>query len=330
MSEFSDRWVLVTGGAGFIGSHLVERFLAEGASVRVIDDFSTGSRENLAPFMDRIDLHEQSITDPAACAAACVGVDYVLHQAALPSVSRSVSDPVATHDVSATGTLNMLVAANDAGVRRLVYAGSSSAYGDTPTLPKHEGMVSMPSSPYAVAKLAGEHYAQVFPRLFGLETAVLRYFNVFGPRQDPNSVYSAVIPLFIDAALAGRAPTIFGDGSQTRDFTYIDNVVDANLRACTAPAEGVSGEVFNVGCGERISVTDLWQAIQAALGIEIEAQYGPARAGDVRDSLADLAKISDRLGYRVQVSLHEGIRLTAAWLKSEGSATVAGSGQAGA
>jgi len=330
MSEFSDRSVLVTGGAGFIGSHLVERFLAEGATVRVIDDFSTGSRENLAPFMDRIDLHEQSITDPAACAAACVGVDYVLHQAALPSVSRSVSNPVATHDVSATGTLNMLVAANDAGVRRLVYAGSSSAYGDTPTLPKHEGMASMPRSPYAVAKLAGEHYAQVFPRLFGLETAVLRYFNVFGPRQDPNSVYSAVIPLFLDAALAGRAPTIFGDGSQTRDFTYIDNVVDANLRACTAPAEGVSGEVFNVGCGERISVTDLWQAIQAALGIEIEAQYGPARAGDVRDSLADLAKISDRLGYRVQISLHEGIRLTADWLKSEGSAMVAGSGQAGA
>ena len=330
MSEFSDRSVLVTGGAGFIGSHLVERFLAEGATVRVIDDFSTGSRENLAPFMDRIDLHEQSITDPAACAAACVGVDYVLHQAALPSVSRSVSNPVATHDVSATGTLNMLVAANDAGVRRLVYAGSSSAYGDTPTLPKHEGMASMPRSPYAVAKLAGEHYAQVFPRLFGLETAVLRYFNVFGPRQDPNSVYSAVIPLFLDAALAGRAPTIFGDGSQTRDFTYIDNVVDANLRACTAPAEGVSGEVFNVGCGERISVTDLWQAIQAALGIEIKAQYGPARAGDVRDSLADLAKISDRLGYRVQISLQEGIHLTADWLKSEGSAMVAGSGQAGA
>lgn len=328
MSEFSDRAVLVTGGAGFIGSHLVERFLSEGAAVRVIDDFSTGSRENLAPFMDRIDLHEQSITDPAACAAACVGVDYVLHQAALPSVARSVADPTATHDVSATGTLNMLVAANDAGVRRLVYAGSSSAYGDTPTLPKREEMASMPRSPYAVAKLAGEHYVQLFPHLFGLETAVLRYFNVFGPRQDPNSVYSAVIPLFINAALGRQAPTINGDGGQTRDFTYIDNVVDANLRACTAPAEGVSGEVFNVGCGERISVTDLWQAIQAALGIELEARYGPARAGDVRDSLADLTKISDRLGYGVKVSLREGIQLTADWLRSQGSAAMVGSGQA--
>ena len=328
MSEFSNRAVLVTGGAGFIGSHLVERFLSEGATVRVIDDFSTGSRDNLAAFMDRIDLLEQSITDPAACAAACVGVDYVLHQAALPSVARSVADPVATHDVSATGTLNMLVAANDAGVRRLVYAGSSSAYGDTPTLPKHEAMASMPRSPYAVAKLAGEHYVQVFPHLFGLETAVLRYFNVFGPRQDPNSVYSAVIPLFINAALGEQAPTINGDGGQTRDFTYIDNVVDANLRACTAPAEAVSGEVFNVGCGERISVTDLWKAIQAALGIELEARYGPARAGDVRDSLADLTKISDRLGYGVKVSLHEGIRLTADWLRRQGSAVMAGSGQA--
>ena len=328
MSDFSACSVLVTGGAGFIGSHLVERLVSEGAAVCVIDDFSTGSRENLAPFMDRIDLHEQSITDPAACAAACVGIDYVLHQAALPSVSRSVSNPIATHDVSATGTLNMLVAANDAGVRRLVYAGSSSAYGDTPTLPKHEGMASMPRSPYAVAKLAGEHYVQVFPPLFGLETAILRYFNVFGPRQDPNSVYSAVIPLFINAALAGQAPTIHGDGGQTRDFTYIDNVVDANLRACTAPPEGVSGEVFNVGCGERISVTDLWQAIQAATGVELEAQYGAPRAGDVRDSLADLTKICDRLGYEVKVSLHEGIRLTADWLSSQESAVMADSGQA--
>ena len=324
MSEFSDRVVLVTGGAGFIGSHLVERFLSEGATVRVIDDFSTGRRENLAPLVDRIDLHEQSITDPAACAAACVGVDYVLHQAALPSVARSVDDPMATHDVSATGTLNMLVAANDAGVRRLVYAGSSSAYGDIPTLPKREAMASMPRSPYAVAKLAGEHYVRVFAHLFGLETAVLRYFNVFGPRQDPNSVYSAVIPLFINAALGEQAPTINGDGGQTRDFTYVDNVVDANLRACTAPAEGVNGEVFNVGCGKRISVIDLWEVIKAALGSELEAQYGPARAGDVRDSLADLTKISERLGYEVKVSLHEGIRLTAHWLRSQGSAVMAG------
>lgn len=323
MSIFSDRAVLVTGGAGFIGSHLVERLISEGSAVRVMDDFSTGSRDNLAPFMDRIDLHETSITEADACAAACEGVDYVFHQAALPSVARSVADPTATHHVSATGTLNMLVAASDAGVRRLVYAGSSSAYGDTPTLPKHEEMPSMPRSPYAVAKLAGEHYVQVFPHLFGLETAVLRYFNVFGPRQDPNSVYSAVIPLFINAALAGSAPTINGDGGQTRDFTYIDNVVSANLLACVAPADRVSGEVFNVGCGERISVTDLWQAIQAALGTELEPKYGEARPGDVRDSLADLTKIADRLGYEVKVPLQQGIRLTADWLRSQDHAPAA-------
>ena len=309
--DISGHTFLVTGGAGFIGSHLVERLVDEGATVRVIDDFSTGSRANLATLLGRIDLHEASVTDPMACADACDGVDYVLHQAALPSVARSVADPSATHHVSATGTLNMLVAAHDAGVRRFVYAGSSSAYGDTPTLPKSEHMPATPRSPYAVAKLAGEHYSQVFPALFGLETVVLRYFNVFGPRQDPTSVYSAVIPLFITAALEGRAPTINGDGGQTRDFTYVENVVEANLLACAAPAEGVSGEVFNVGCNEQISVTGLWEAIESALGVEIEAEHGPARLGDVRDSLADLAKISDRLGYQVRVSLVEGLRRTA-------------------
>ncbi|GMV07626.1 MAG: epimerase [Gemmatimonadota bacterium] len=314
--DFNDTTVLVTGGAGFIGSHLVEHLLARGARVRVLDDFSTGRRENLAPWRERIDLHEASVTDPEACARACAGVHYVLHQAALPSVARSVADPLPTHAVSATGTLNVLHAAHGAGVRRFVYAGSSSAYGDTPTLPKREDMASNPRSPYAVAKLAGEHYAQVFPKLFGLETVVLRYFNVFGPRQDPHSPYSAVIPLFIDRALQGKAPVINGDGGQTRDFTYVDNVVDANFRACFAPADGVVGEVFNVGCGERISVVRLWEEIRAILGVELDAEAGPPRPGDVRDSLADLTRIRQRLGYEVRVPLDEGLRRTAAWLQS--------------
>ena len=315
MTKLSDKSFLVTGGAGFIGSNLVERLLDAGARVRVIDDFSTGKRENLADFADRIDLHEASITDRTACDAACADMDYVLHQAAIGSVSRSVDDPLLSHHAAATGTLNMLTAAHAAGVKRFVGSGSSSAYGNTPTLPKVETMPSLPLSPYAVAKLAGEHYAQVFPKLFGLETVVLRYFNVFGPRQDPKSMYSAVIPLFITAALEGRTPVIYGDGGQTRDFTYIENVVQANLLAATAPAEGVSGEVFNVGCGDRISVTGLWEAIREALGVEGDAEYGPGRAGDVRDSLADLTKIWERLGYEVKVPLHEGLRLTADWLK---------------
>lgn len=306
---------LVTGGAGFIGSNLVERLLADGHAVRVLDNFSTGRRENLAPFMDRIDLREASIVDPDACARACADMDYVLHQAAVPSVARSVADPAASHAACATGTLNMLKASADAEVRRFVYAGSSSAYGDTPTLPKREDMTSSPRSPYAVAKLAGEHYCQVFPGLFGLETVVIRYFNIFGPRQDPNSPYSAVIPIFIDAALDERAPRIDGDGGQTRDFTYIDNAVSANLLACTAAAEGASGEVFNVGCGERISILDLWRAIRTAMGAEVDAVHGPSRPGDVRDSLADLTRIRERLGYEVLVPLEEGLRKTADWLR---------------
>jgi len=307
----------VTGGAGFIGSNLVERLLADGHAVRVLDNFSTGRRENLAPFLDRIDLHEASIVDPDSCARATADMDFVLHQAAVPSVARSVADPALSHAACATGTLNMLKAAADAGVRRFVYAGSSSAYGDTPTLPKREDMTSSPRSPYAVAKLTGEHYCQVFPELFGLETVVIRYFNIFGPRQDPNSPYSAVIPIFIDVALDGRSPRIDGDGGQTRDFTYIANAVSANLLACTAPAEGASGQVFNVGCGERISVLDLWTGIRAALGADVDAVHGPPRPGDVRDSLADLTKIRERLGYEVLVPLQEGLQETATWLREQ-------------
>ena len=315
--DFNDTTVLVTGGAGFIGSHLVESLLGQGARVRVLDDFSTGRRENLAPWLADLEFLEASVTDPDACAAACAGARFVLHQAALPSVQRSVADPRPTHDVSATGTLNMLRAASLAGVARFVYAGSSSAYGDTPTLPKHEDMPTQPRSPYAVAKLAGEHYTRVFPRLFGLETVVLRYFNVFGPRQDPGSPYSAAIPLFIARALRGEAPVINGDGGQTRDFTYVENVVDANLRACLAPGDGVVGELFNVGCGERVSVRQLWDEIRTILGVELEAVTGPARAGDVRDSLADLSRIRERLGYEVRVPLREGLRRTAAWLGAQ-------------
>jgi nucleoside-diphosphate-sugar epimerase len=311
---------LVTGGAGFIGSHLVERLLSDGARVRVLDDFSTGRRENLDPWRDAIDLLEGSVADPGACARACSGVDFVLHQAAIPSVPRSVTDPVTTHDVCATGTLRLLVAAREAGVRRFVYAGSSSAYGDTPTLPKREDMTAQPRSPYAVAKLTGEMYCGAFAGVYGMETVTLRYFNIFGTRQDPHSEYSAVIPLFITAALADRSPTIHGDGEQTRDFTHVDNVVQANVLACSAPAEAVAGEVFNVGCGERISLNRLWALIRDAAGASVEARHGPPRAGDVRDSLASLDRIRERMGYEPRVGLEEGLARTVEWFR-EGSAT---------
>lgn len=301
---------LVTGGAGFIGSHLVENLVRGGARVRVLDDFSTGKRENLAPFADCVEVIEGCLTNLETVRVACEGTRYVFHQAALPSVARSVEDPISTHAVDATGTLNVLVAAREAGTKRVVYAGSSSAYGNTPVLPKEESMATLPRSPYAVAKLTGEHYCKVFAEVMGLETVVLRYFNIFGARQDPHSQYSAVIPLFITMALEGNSPTIHGDGGQTRDFTHIDNAVRANFLACHSDAEGVCGEVFNVGCGYRVSVLELWQRIQAVTGAQVDAVHGPPRAGDVRDSLADLAKISERLGYQPVVSLDEGLRRT--------------------
>ncbi len=306
---------LVTGGAGFIGSNLVEALVKAEASVRVLDDFSTGRRENLDGFLGDIDLVEGSITNPATCVSACEGIDFVLHQAALASVPRSVANPGATHEACATGTLNMLVAARDAGVRRFVYAGSSSAYGDTPTLPKVESMPALPRSPYAVAKLAGEHYCKAFSLIYGFETVVLRYFNIFGPRQDPASQYSAVIPIFITQALKGEAPTIDGDGEQTRDFTYVENAVRANLLACAADGAAVSGEVFNVGCGERISINRFWKAVQEATGARVEALHGPEREGDVRDSLASLEKIQGGMDYAVTASLAEGLRRTVEWLE---------------
>jgi UDP-N-acetylglucosamine/UDP-N-acetylgalactosamine 4-epimerase len=303
---------VVTGGAGFIGSHLVEALLARGKEVVVLDDFSTGRRDNLEPFQGRFTLVEGSITDPAACAEVMGGADYVLHQAALGSVPRSVEDPVRTHHVNATGTLNVLVAAREAGARRVVYAASSSAYGDTEELPKHEGMPPRPRSPYAVTKVTGEHYCAAFGASYGLETVALRYFNIFGPRQDPESQYAAVIPLFFSAALAGRRPTIFGDGEQTRDFTYIGNVVDANLRACTAGPAALGG-VFNIGAGSRTSINRLWAIIRGLTGAETDPVFEAPRPGDVRDSLASLERAGAALGYRPAVGIEEGLRRTAAW-----------------
>ena len=298
---------VVTGGAGFIGSHLVQHLVGEGQDVVVLDDFSTGKRANIAPWMDAIQLVEGSITDPAVCARAIDGADYVLHQAALPSVPRSIKDPVASHAVNATGTLQVLIAARDAKVKRVVYAASSSAYGNTPELPKREDMVARPLSPYAVAKLSGEQYCRAFHASFGVPTVALRYFNVFGPRQDPTSQYAAVVPKFITMALAGEAPTIFGDGNQTRDFTYVANIVRANLLACEAGPDAF-GEVVNVGCGERISVNELWNRIRALVGIDVEARHEPSRTGDVRDSLASLDRTSALLGYEPVVGVEEGLR----------------------
>jgi nucleoside-diphosphate-sugar epimerase len=300
---------VVTGGAGFIGSHLVEHLVDAGHEVVVLDDFSTGRRENLASVMGRIEVVEGSVTDPAACERAIAGADYVLHQAALPSVQRSIDDPATSHAVNATGTLNVLLAARDAGVRRVVYASSSSSYGDSKELPKRETMVPRPLSPYAVSKLAGEAYCRAFSASFGLETIALRYFNVFGPRQDPNSPYGAAIPKFIAAALAGERPTIFGDGEQTRDFTFVANVVRANLLACEAPSSA-TGEVYNVGCGSRVTINELWWRIRELVGASVESVHAPARPGDVRDSLASLDRIREALGYEPVVPLAEGLRRT--------------------
>ncbi len=305
--------ILVTGGAGFIGHHLVAALLEKGHAVRVIDDLSTGMRERLLPFLDRIEFIEGSVADPEAAAKGVAGAGAIFHQAAIPSVQRSVVDPTTSHHANATGTLILLEAARQAGVDRFVYAGSSSAYGDAPELPKRESAKSMPLSPYAVSKLTGEHYAQAYHALHGMETVVLRYFNVFGPGQDPSSQYSAVIPRFITLAHRGESPTINGDGEQTRDFTFIENVVKANLLAATVPAERVAGRVFNVGCGDRISVNRLWREISDLTGASVEPRHGPARSGDVRDSLADLTAIRDAMGYHPEVDLREGLERTVAW-----------------
>jgi UDP-glucose 4-epimerase len=297
---------LVTGGAGFIGSHLVEALVGRGDSVRVLDNLSTGRLENLAPVRDRIELIEADLTDLDAVRAASRDVEIVFHQGALASVPRSVADPLATHQACATGTLHVLMAAREAGVRRVVYAASSSAYGKSERLPKRETDPTLPLSPYAVAKLAGEQYCAAFSVVHGLETVRLRYFNVFGPRQPPDSPYAAVIPLFIRALLAGRSPVIHGDGQQSRDFTFVDDVVQANLRAADAP--GVSGKVYNIACGGRTSLLDLVARINALLGTAIHATHDGPRPGDVRHSQADITLARTELGYSPLYDVDKGLR----------------------
>jgi nucleoside-diphosphate-sugar epimerase len=308
-----DSLYLVTGGAGFIGSNIVERLVREGQRVRVLDNFSTGKRENLAPWQDRIEIMEADVRDLDAVRRAVAGTDYVLHQAALPSVPRSIADPLTTHEVNATGTLHVLIAARDAGVKRLVYASSSSVYGSSPELPKREEMPTNPLSPYAVSKLAGESYCRTFQRLYGLETACLRYFNVFGPRQDPNSQYAAVIPKFITAILGGKRPVIYGNGTQSRDFTYVENVVECNLLACRA--ENLGGEVFNVACGQRFELLQLVKALEDTIGKQTWPEFALPRPGDVQHSLAAIEKARERLGYTPAVCFDEGLRLTVEFLK---------------
>jgi nucleoside-diphosphate-sugar epimerase len=307
------RW-LVTGGAGFIGSHLAEALIEKGETVRIADSFITGHRRNLAVLGDRAELVEGDLADPAIAARAVAGVDYVLHQAAIPSVPRSVQDPVTSNRANVDATLQVLMAARAASVKRVVYAASSSAYGDTPTLPKREDMPTRPLSPYALQKLVGEQYMQLFTSLYGLETVSIRYFNVFGPRQDPSSPYSGVIALFATALLTGKAPTITGDGNQTRDFTYVANVVDGVLRAATAA--DAAGEVINVATGRQVSIGELAHAMADVIGVHIEPVHTAPRQGDVRDSLADISKAKALLGYEPLVGLEEGLRRTVDWYRS--------------
>ena len=304
---------LVTGGGGFIGSNIVHTLVRRGERVRVLDDFSTGKRENLADVADRVTLIEASVSDDAAVRDAVGGVDFVFHEAALASVPRSIAEPASSHEVNATGTLRLLIAARDAGVKRVVYAASSSAYGDQPTLPKVETMAPSPLSPYAASKLAGEHYCQAFTASYGLATVCLRYFNVYGPRQDPQSVYAAVIPRFIMAMLRGERPVIFGDGEQSRDFTFVDDCVAANLLASTS--NKAAGEMVNIGCGTRFSLNDLVTLLNRVLGTAIEPVYEPARVGDVKHSLADIAVARQLLGYEPRTSFEEGLRKTVEWFK---------------
>ena len=301
---------LVTGGGGFIGSHLAEALLKKGHEVRVLDNFSTGKRENLTfgNHTSSLEIVDGDIRDLALCQKAMEGVDFVFHQAALPSVQRSVEDPLGSHSVNVGGTLNVLLAARDAKVRRVMYASSSSIYGDTPTLPKREDMSPTPLSPYALQKYTGEQYCRLFSQLYGLETVSLRYFNIFGPRQDPNSVYSAVIPRFIDALLHRRSPIVYGDGEQSRDFTYIDNVVQANVLAMSA--ERLQGEVVNIACGQRISLNQLLGFLKQWIPSERPAVYEEARSGDVRHSLADISRAKERLRYEPAAGIEMGLKRT--------------------
>jgi UDP-glucose 4-epimerase len=306
---------LVTGAAGFIGRSIAAALLKRGEAVRGVDSLITGKRANLAG-LEAMEFIEGDLADPAVCAQACAGVEIVFHEAALASVPRSVADPVSTNVNCVDATLNLLVAARDAGVRRVIYAGSSSAYGETPTLPKTEAMLADPISPYAVAKLAGEHYMRAFARVYGLETVVLRYFNVFGPYQDPTSHYSGVLAIFCRRMLAGEQPTIYGDGEQSRDFTYIDNVVHANLLAASAPAEKVSGQTMNTATSTRFTLNETFKILCELTGYDGKPAYAPERAGDIRDSLADIRLAGELLGYKPIVDFREGLRRTVEWYRS--------------
>src|SRR5437867_13007011 len=310
---------LITGIAGFIGSSIARALLVQGDEVRGIDNLSTGRRENIAEILDRIDFREADILDLDAVHEACRGVDYIFHEAAIPSVPKSVLDPLGSNRANVDGTVHVLIAARDAKVKRVVYAASSSAYGDTPTLPKHEGMSPNPISPYAVAKLASEYYMTSFYRCYGLETVSLRYFNIFGPRQDPSSPYSGVLAKFIMQMLRGEQPTIFGDGEQSRDFTYVDNAVQANLLACKAPASEVAGRVFNIATGHRADLNQTFRLLQKIIGYNGEVKYAPERAGDVKHSLADLTRAKRHLGYTPKIYFEEGLRRTVAWYWITGS-----------
>ena len=309
---------LITGVAGFIGSSIARALLERGEQVRGIDNFATGKRENIAEIANRIDFREADLLDAEAMKKACVGVDFVFHQAAIPSVPKSVLDPIGSNRANVDGTLNLLVGARDAKVRRVMYAASSSAYGESPTLPKHEDMTPNPISPYAVAKLASEHYMISFYRCYGLETVSLRYFNIFGPRQDPTSPYSGVLAKFITQMLSGQQPTIFGDGGQSRDFTYIDNAVSANLLAAHAPAEQVAGRVFNVATGTRVDLNETFQTLKKLTGYSGEVKHGPEREGDIKHSLADISRAEKAFGYKPAVNFEEGLKRTVDWYRGQG------------
>lgn len=306
---------LVTGGAGFIGSHLVEGLLARGWDVRVLDNFSTGHRENIKHLINQIDLLEGDVTNLTTVRFAVRNIDVVFHQAALPSVARSVANPLESNEVNITGTLNILLAARDASVKRVVYAASSSAYGNTPTLPKVETMMPTPLSPYAIAKYTGEMYARAFTQLYGLSTISLRYFNIFGPRQDPTTQYAGVIAKFCTCAIEGKPYPVFGDGEQSRDFTYVENVVNANLLAAEAKLDDAT--LVNIACGERTSLNQLIAMLNELTNQNLPAQYGPERAGDVRHSLADVTRAGKLLGYEPMVDMREGLKRTLEWYRGQ-------------
>jgi UDP-glucose 4-epimerase len=313
---------LVTGIVGFIGSSLARALLERGEYVRGIDNLATGRIENIEAIRGQIDFRQADLLDRAAAADACQGMDYVLHEAAVPSVPKSVADPWGSNAANVDATVSLLIAARDAKVKRVVYAASSSAYGDQPSLPKHEAMIPSPISPYAVAKLAGEWYMSSFYRCYGLQTVALRYFNIFGPRQDPSSPYSGVLAKFSAQMLAGEQPTINGDGEQSRDFTFVENVVQANLKACTAPAEACVGRVFNIACGQRVSLNEVYRLLQQLTGYQGPPRYGPERTGDVKHSLADISAAASALGYQPTVNFEQGLRRTVEWYKTEKTLTV--------